>query len=98
MSMGVALGLSSLYYIWRSSGPGKPSAEKDSLWMATWLGTIYWITQLAAIGFPGTAFSDPEFGETHAQLYLCAGFLSALAVGNWLESTRMARERKVAFD
>jgi hypothetical protein len=119
MSMGLSLGLSTLYYTWRSPSQGQAASEKDSLWMATLLGSMYWLTQLSAILYPGvspflifflsstsanpldlegTLFTDPEYGEGHPQLYICMVLLSALAVGNRMELSRMAKERKVALE
>lgn len=35
---------------------------RDSLRMAAFTGSVYWLTGLTAILFPGSAGLDPEFG------------------------------------
>ncbi|EJT82299.1 hypothetical protein GGTG_02273 [Gaeumannomyces tritici R3-111a-1] len=67
MSLSVILGLATLFYTWRpylSSGAGAVSAElsRDSLRVAAFTGSIYWIAGLAAYFFPGADGLDPEFG------------------------------------
>lgn len=86
MSMGVALGLSSLYYLYR------PQYNKDSLFTAALLCSMYWLTQASAILYPGTAWIDPEFG-TEADAPQPKGipvFLGITWLGYWLEMRRLS--------
>lgn len=86
MSMGVALGLSSLYYLY------KPQYNKDSLFTAALLCSMYWLTQASAILYPGTAWIDPEFG-TEADAPQPKGipvFLGITWLGYWLEMRRLS--------
>jgi hypothetical protein len=53
MSMGVFLGLPALYSIW---GPGR--WDERSLNAAALAASGYWITQLSAVLYPGTALFD----------------------------------------
>ncbi|KAH7361074.1 hypothetical protein BKA65DRAFT_523844 [Rhexocercosporidium sp. MPI-PUGE-AT-0058] len=53
MSMGLGLGLATLFYT-------------DSLFTAAVFGSIYWVTGLSAILYPGTLAVDPEFGVSLA--------------------------------
>lgn len=67
MSMGAVLGLTTLYFTWRpvfSSIHYTPTAVKDSMFSAAWIGTLYWLTGLSAGLYPGAKFLDPEFAGT----------------------------------
>jgi hypothetical protein len=55
MSTGAALGAIGLWAVW-SRGAGTSSQR---LKLATGAASLYWITQLSAIAYPGTAFMDP---------------------------------------
>jgi hypothetical protein len=86
MSMGLALGLSSLYYLYR------PQYNKDSVFTAALLPSIYFVTQASAILYPGSAWIDPEFG-TEADAPQPKGIPVILGVtwlGYWLETRRLA--------
>ncbi|KAH8694040.1 hypothetical protein BGW36DRAFT_214906 [Talaromyces proteolyticus] len=92
MSMGAVLGLTTLYYLY---GPPASSShplaqQKSALWTASWVASIYWITQLSAILYPGSLAVDPEFGEGFPQLWLITGLLSIVAVGTVLEKQVLA--------
>jgi hypothetical protein len=84
--MGVALGLSTLYYLYR------PQYKSDSVFTATLLCSMYWITQASAILYPGTAWVDPEFGTDSdaPQLKVSTVFLGITWLGYWLETRRLA--------
>jgi hypothetical protein len=89
--MGVYLGASSLYYIWRRTP--NLEAEKDSLITATWLVSMYGMTQLSAAFYPGCLPVDPEFGEGFPQFYICMVVFCLVGAGFWLESRRMMMEK-----
>lgn len=93
MSMGLALGLATLYYLWR---PLKASAARDNLNTVTIFAALYWVTQLSAILYPGTGFTDPEFGDTKIQLYLFATFSTLIGIGYVMESRKIAADEKAA--
>lgn len=103
MSMGLLLGLSSLYYLFgRSSSSREPRAlaqalaqELSSLWTAAWLGSLYWVTQLSAALYPGSLPVDPEFGQGFPQAYICVVLLSMVVVGTGLEHRRLKRMMEV---
>jgi len=64
MSTGLCLGLLALYYTWRSTPmPG------DSLKTAAIMNTVYWVTALSGILYPGALAVDPEFGEGFPQFW-----------------------------
>ena len=65
MSLGLSLGLLSLYYTWRPH----PFAL-DSLRSAAITGSLYSITAISGWLYPGALAIDPEFGEGFPQLPL----------------------------
>lgn len=67
MSMGVCLALGTLYYTYRLVGQ---EAAVDSLFTAAIFGSLYWITGLSAILYPGSKGMDLEFGEGFPQFWL----------------------------
>jgi hypothetical protein len=84
MSMGLALGLSTLYYTFRPINNDREKA-KDSLITAAVFGSLYWVTGLSAVLYPGSKAVDPEFGEGFPQFWLFLGFGVAAWVGAALE-------------
>ena len=59
MLMAVFLGLSTLYFTWRSAAT--VAEKRVQLTAAILFGLAYWITQIGGVTFPGTALLDPEF-------------------------------------
>ncbi|KIW92850.1 uncharacterized protein Z519_06699 [Cladophialophora bantiana CBS 173.52] len=77
------------------SGRGKGHiggiGEKESVTISAVLGTLYWITGLSGILYPGTKWVDPEFGEGAPQVPLFVG-LAVLAWCGWgLEMRRLGQ-------
>lgn len=61
MLLGTLLAFSALWYTWR---PAVDIIKKTSyLNVAVLLSSLYWISQSLSILFPGTDFTDPEFGQ-----------------------------------
>ncbi|KAK3304784.1 uncharacterized protein B0T15DRAFT_419157 [Chaetomium strumarium] len=97
ITLSVVLGLATLYYTWRPSLPlpfllppkqtrSVPAQrERDSLGVAVFTGTVYWLAGLAAILYPGTDGIDPEFGPAGSfpQRNVFGAF-AGLAVLGWL--------------
>ena len=54
MVMGVLLGISGLFFLWRRSG-----GDADVV-PAIVLIALYWVSQLPAFLFPGVAWTDPD--------------------------------------
>jgi hypothetical protein len=52
MSMGVVLGATGLNALWRGTW------SRDRLNLATGAASAYWLTQLSAVAYPGTALTD----------------------------------------
>ncbi|KIW15546.1 hypothetical protein PV08_05594 [Exophiala spinifera] len=67
----------------------KRELEKESIRIATLLGSLYFVTALAAWFFPGSLAVDPEFGTGFPQFPMFSGLLILAWVGGWLELTRL---------
>ena len=99
MSTGLVACLLSGYYLFRTpptatqSSKGNDSvrkvALKDSLFTAAMIGSIYTVTGLSAILYPGAKGIDPEFGDGFPQLYVFGGSLMVNWLGWWLENRRL---------
>lgn len=85
--MGLSLGLLTAYFTWRKKSTSQ--LEEADLFTAGILGSLYWITGLSAILYPGTLFLDPEFGEGHPQAYGFSVFAAMSWLGYWLETRRL---------
>lgn len=94
MSMGVCLGLSTIYYALRPNS--SPTLAKESLFTATIFASMYWATQASALMYPGAKSYDPEFGTGNPQLYIDAVLLSCVTAGYLLESKRIAKHGKAS--
>lgn len=57
----------------------------DSMITAAITGTLYWITGLSAILYPGSKAMDPEFGNGFPQAIVFPIFMGMAIVGAWLE-------------
>ncbi|MFE1174396.1 DUF6640 family protein [Streptomyces sp. NPDC058773] len=58
MAMGTLLALATLYFVWRRRGDAD-----SSLRAAVVLAGLYWVSQAAAILYPGAAYFDPQFDK-----------------------------------
>jgi hypothetical protein len=85
MSMGLALGLASLYYTYRRGPSTSAAAKPDDYFTAALFGCLYWITGLSGILYPGSLAVDPEFGEGFPQVWLFVPLFVASWAGAWLE-------------
>jgi hypothetical protein len=79
MSMGLCLGLATMYYTFRRNA--SVEKERESLFTAMIFGSVYWVTGLSAILYPGSLAVDPEFGEGFPQFWLFVGLLGCAVVG-----------------
>lgn len=106
MSMGFVLGLTALYYAWRpvfSKTQYTKAMTKDSLFTATVIATLYWITGLSASLYPGCAWQDPEFLGTEIDYKTLGGpaqltVFSVHGIVAWvayaLESSRLGKVKE----
>lgn len=104
LSTGVLLGLTSLYYLFyfpsssksRQNSPAvQRERERVSLYIASWMATLNWVSQLSAVLYPGSLPVDPEFGGGFPQAYICALLLSIVAAGTLLEHRRLRKVEKM---
>jgi hypothetical protein len=89
MLLGTAIGLLSVFTLWISD-----VESLKRLRFAAVLASFYWLTQMGALLFPGTALVDPNFahpGQAPAQLIVDAVMLTLLSAGYALESRRLGR-------
>lgn len=94
MIFGALLGLLSLASLWIR----KDISAKEKLNQGTLFAALYWLAQMPAILFPGTAFADEGgvrmptvFGFQTNQLIMCLFFvLPILAIGYFIEQKRIS--------
>ncbi|PSR83013.1 hypothetical protein BD289DRAFT_436492 [Coniella lustricola] len=89
ITLSTALGFATLFLTWRSwFQPGTSKVVlQDSMKIAAFTGSIYWIAGLASILFPGSAGLDPEFGGPgFPQLPLFTVLATCALLGSWWES------------
>lgn len=96
MSMGLCLGLLTAYFAWRPvfspGGHGVVDAQ-HCVTIAAVIGSLYWVTGLSAILYPGTKWTDPEFGDGAPQLPIFCGLLALTWLGWFLEMRRLGRAK-----
>ncbi|GAB3227256.1 DUF6640 family protein [Spirosoma arcticum] len=93
MIFGAYLGLLSLWALWGR----KDLADKESLNQGTLFAALYWLAQLPAILFPGTAFKDANgltmptvLGiQTNQVLFSVVFILPLIGLGYYLERNRI---------
>lgn len=66
------------------------AAAKEDILHAAVIGSFYCAAGLAAILFPGTAWTDPEFGQGGEQRYIFTAVIFLMWAGYWLEKGRLA--------
>ena len=83
----MALGLCTAYFTWRQ----KQTTEMQhaDVFVAGIFGSLYFITGVSAGLYPGTLFTDPEFGEGRPQLYASPALAALSWLGYWLETRRL---------
>lgn len=60
MTLSLILGIATLFFTWRTDT--SPERAKESLRIAGFLGSIYWVAGWASLLYPGTDGLNPEFG------------------------------------
>ncbi len=93
LSMSVLLGLMTIIFAWRKTGD-----RTTAVLTTTGFAALYWVSQAAAILYPGAAFFDPQFVTPNSfplgialQLYLEAGYFVLIILASWLALRRGAR-------
>ncbi|MFD6191497.1 DUF6640 family protein [Streptomyces sp. NPDC060275] len=91
MSLGLALAATSLHQLWK-----RPVAEgptREGLDGAAICASLYWITQISALAYPGSAAVDPPGTATFPQGKFALPSLALIGLGYLLERTRTAKLR-----
>ena len=81
MSSGVALSLATLVNLWRP-GSGRVGVDAAAL-----SASVYWVSQLSAFFYPGTASVDPPGRDNWPQLRYSIPIMTVLGTG-WALSRR----------
>jgi hypothetical protein len=92
ISFGFALGLAGLYYIWRTPSLPTAAAKIESLFTAALMGSMFCVTGLSAILYPGSLAVDPEFGTGFPQKWIFGIPLVINWVGYLVEKRRIQGE------
>ena len=79
MSSGVVLGLATLFHLWR------PHSTRASLDAAAITASTYYVSQLTAGLYPGTASVDPPGEDSWPQLRYTVPILAVVALGYAIE-------------
>jgi hypothetical protein len=94
MSTGVALGAAGLYTTWARRGRWTP----ERLQVSTAAASLYWITQLSTVLYPGTALFDHGRGQATApprirgpQPFVASVALAVNALAYAMERRRLGR-------
>lgn len=75
MSSGVALSVATLVNLWR------PGSGRVGLDAAALSASVYWVSQLSAFFYPGTASMDPPAKDNWPQLRFTVPILTAIGTG-----------------
>jgi hypothetical protein len=85
MSLGLALGVTSLWQLWRA-----PSS-RQGLDAGAVLASLYWVTQISALAYPGSRAVDPPGAARFPQARVAFPALAVTTLGYVLERRRLAR-------
>lgn len=98
MVLGAFLGLLALYCLWLR----RKIPDKQKLYEATVLAALYWLAQLPATFFPGTALTDPGgvempviFGVEFNQLALVITVIFPLLILGYYLETKSLKKAEV---
>ncbi len=86
MSLGLSLGIASLWALGK-----RPT--RDTLDGAAILAGLYWVTQISALAYPGSAAVDPPGTAKFPQAKFALPSLGLVGLGYVLERRRMTRFR-----
>ena len=87
MSMGVCLGLGTLWKTWWD--------DKDHLLTAAVFASMYYVTQFSAWYYPGSTAYDPpqELSISYPHLFVVGPNLAMVGLGYWLEQRRVKKAK-----
>ncbi|MET8994445.1 DUF6640 family protein [Amycolatopsis sp. NPDC004169] len=84
MSLGLTLGATSLWQLWRR--PTRAGLDAGAV-----LASLYWVTQISALAYPGAKAVDPPGEARFPQAKAAFPALAVTALGYLLERRRLAR-------
>jgi hypothetical protein len=90
MSSGVALSAATLVNLWR------PGSGRVGLDAAALSASVYWVSQLSAFFYPGTASVDPPGKDNWPQLAYTIPILTAIGTGYALARRGLNATRRTA--
>ncbi|WP_329054349.1 acetyltransferase [Amycolatopsis sp. NBC_01488] len=85
MSLGLALGTTSLWQLWRR--PSRAGLDAGAV-----LASLYWLTQISALAYPESKAVDPPGTAKFPQAVVAFPALAITALGYVLERRRLARD------
>lgn len=88
MSSGVALSVATLVNLWRP-GSGRVGVDAAAL-----SASVYWVSQLSAFFYPGTASVDPPGKDNWPQLRFTIPILTVIGTGWALTRRGLSATRK----
>lgn len=98
MTLGVCLAAMSTWLAFRptvvQNGKGSNAELRRNVFDAAVVGSFYCTAGLCAILYPGTAWSDPEFGTGGEQRWLFSGIVALMWVGYAIEMRRLGGQGK----
>lgn len=89
MSMGVGLAVTSVAILARSRGTAED--QRHELDVASVIASLYWLTNIASLAFPGAKAVDPPATGFFPQWRVAVPSIAAVALGNLLERRRLRR-------
>lgn len=90
MSLSVLLSACSIYFAFMKPTNASMVVEKDNLFWAAVIGSLYCLAGGSAILYPGSDWKDPEATEGGKQPIIFGGVITALWVGYALEMRRLS--------
>ncbi|MCJ1445086.1 MAG: hypothetical protein MMC23_005591 [Stictis urceolatum] len=94
MSLGLTLGMLTLFILWRPLGNPKDGllrnskdailVQRERLQYASLVVSLYWVTQASAVLYPGALAMDPEFGTGNPQVWLDTVLLGVVGGAYWV--------------
>ena len=92
MSLGVGLAAVTLQQLWRR--PDDVAEAQRALDGATLTATLYWLTQISALAYPGSKAVDPPGSGFFPQGRAAFPALALLTIGRALERRRLQTTRQ----
>jgi len=86
MSLGLSLAATSLYHLWKK--PTEGTSAREGLDTAALCASLYWLTQISALAYPGSAAVDPPGTAKFPQGKFALPSLALVGLGYLMERRR----------